>query len=61
VEHAARFTSVGLVFSTRLTQPPLEEDKQLPELARSLTLPILRWPHSRLHPTALDAAAELER
>jgi hypothetical protein len=33
VEHAARLTSVGLVFSTRLTQMPLEGDRQRVELA----------------------------
>ncbi len=43
VEHPARLTSVGLVFSTRLTRMPLECDWQLPRLARSVTLLILRY------------------
>ena len=55
VEHAARLTSVGLVFSTRLTQMPLEGDWQRPGLARSVTLPILRWPDKRLPPTTFGA------
>lgn len=48
VEHAARHTGVGLVFSTRSAQMPLEGDWQLPGLARSLTLPMLRWPNNQL-------------
>ena len=40
---------------------PLEGDWQLPELARSVTLPILRWPNNRLQRTTLRAAAEPER
>ena len=37
MDYAARLTGVGLVFSTRLTQLPLERDRQLRELARSVT------------------------
>jgi hypothetical protein len=40
---------------------PLERDWQLPELARSVTLPIPRWPINRLQGTAPRAAAEPER
>lgn len=47
MEYTPRLTSVGLVFSSRLTQMPLEGDWQLPELARSVALPILRWPNMR--------------
>jgi hypothetical protein len=36
MEHAARLTGVGLVF-TRLTQLPLERDRQLRKLVRSVT------------------------
>ena len=57
VEHPPRLTSVGLVFSTRLTQMPLEGDWQRAELARSVTLPILRWPNNRLQRTAVNAAS----
>lgn len=45
LEHTPRIASVGLVFSVRLTQVPLEEDWQLPELARPVALPVLRWPN----------------
>jgi hypothetical protein len=31
---------------------PLEGDWQLPGLARSVTLPILGWPNTRMQPTA---------
>jgi hypothetical protein len=51
VEHPPRAKSVGLVFNTRLMQMPLEGDRQRAELARSLTLPILRWPN----PAAAEA------
>ena len=37
---------------------PLEGDWQRAELARSVTLPILRWPNNWLQPMALRAAAE---
>ena len=37
---------------------PLEGDWQRAELARSVTLPILRWPNNRLQRTVLRAAAE---
>jgi len=40
---------------------PLEGDWQLPEPARSVALPVLRWPNNRLQRTALRAAAEPER
>jgi hypothetical protein len=40
---------------------PLEGDWQRAGLARSVTLPILRWPNNRLQRTALRAAAEPER
>jgi len=40
---------------------PLEGDWQLPELARSVTLSMPRWPNDRLQRTALRAAAEPER
>jgi hypothetical protein len=40
---------------------PLEGDWQPPELARSVALPVLRWPNHRWLRTALRAAAEPER
>src|SRR5206468_8532365 len=40
VEHAARLTGVGLVFSLRLAQRPLEGDWQRSGLARSVTRPV---------------------
>jgi hypothetical protein len=45
VEHPPRLTSVGLVFSTRLTQIPLTVERQRAKLARSVALPILGWPN----------------
>ena len=39
----------------------LEGDWQRAELARSVTLAILRWPNNQLQRTVLRAAAEPER
>ena len=40
---------------------PLEGDGQRAELARSVTLPLRRWPNNRLQRTAQRAAATPER
>ena len=61
MEHAARLTSVELVFSRRLTQTPLEGDSQRTELDGQDTTYTMGAYYNRLQPTAPRAAAESER
>jgi hypothetical protein len=61
VEYVARLARVEVVFRRRLSADAAARDRRRAELARSVTLSMLRWPNQPVAVMAWCAAAEAER